>query len=102
MRIRLLTTMVGLVVLALVLVGAGTAVVASTRSASTTERHVVGQTLAMAAAFEDGMSYLTHPRLSQGVRERLRRSMNLDEIGMAVVPRDGSPLFVLSNLPNVV
>ncbi len=102
MRIRLLTTMVGKVVLALVLVGAGTAVVASTRSASTTERHVVGQTLAMAAAFEDGMSYLTHPRLSQGVRERLRHSMNLDEIGMAVVPRDGSPLFVLSNLPNVV
>ena len=56
MRTRLLTTMVGLVVLALVLVGAGTAVVASTRSASTTERHVVGQTLALAAALEDGMT----------------------------------------------
>ncbi len=102
MRTRLLTTMVGLVVLALVLVGAGTTVVASTRSASTTERHVVGQTLALAAALEDGMTVLNRPRLGQGVRERLRQSMDLEQIGLAVVPRDGSPLVVLNELPRVV
>ena len=102
MRTRLLTTMVGLVVLALVLVGAGTAVAAWTRSASTTERHVVGQTLALAAALEDGMTAPNRLRLEQGVRERIRQSMDLEQIGLAVVPRDGSPLVVLNELPRVV
>lgn len=102
MRRRLLSTMVGLVVLALVLVGAGTAVVASTRAASTTERHVADQTRAMAAAFEDAMPYLTRRTFSQARLERLRRSLDLEEIGLVLVPRDGGSLQFLSELPDVL
>ncbi len=94
--------MVGLVVLAIVLVGAGTAVVAWTRAASTTERHVADQTRAMAVAFEDAMPYLTRPAIGPGRLERLQRSLDLEEIGLVLVPRDGGPLHVLSGLPDVV
>lgn len=94
--------MVGLVVLALILVGAGTAVVAGTRAASTTEQHVSDQTRAMAAAFEDATPFLARTALGPGRLDRLRRSLDLEEIGLVLVPRDGGALHVLSDLPAVV
>jgi len=102
MRRRLLLTMVGLVILALMLVGVGTALVAWSRAASTTERHVADQTRAMAAAYENTTPYLSRSTLGPGRLERLRRALDLEEIGLVVVPRNGDPLYLLSPLPGLV
>ena len=66
MRRRILGSMVGLVVLSLVLVGAGTAMVAWTRAASTTERYVADQTRAMAVAFEEAIPFLARTACGPG------------------------------------
>ncbi len=102
MRRRILGSMVGLVVLSLVLVGAGTAMVAWTRAASTTERYVADQTRAMAVAFEEAIPFLARTARGPEHLERLRRSLDLEEIGLVLVPRDGGPIHVLSNLPSTV
>ncbi|MEC9394332.1 MAG: ATP-binding protein [Actinomycetota bacterium] len=98
MRRRLLVTMVGLVVLCLALVGLGTAVVAWVRSADLTERHVEGQVRGMATSFEDSLP-LRRQSFSPHRKERLLAALNLDDFGVAIVPRDGSPIYLVAALP---
>ncbi len=94
--------MVGLVVLCLVLVGVGTAVVAWVRSADATEDHVEGQVRGVAASFEDSLPLLARQGFSPHRKERLLAALNLDDLGVAFVPRDGSPIHVVAALPDEV
>jgi len=99
---RLLVTMVGLVVLSLVLVGLGTAVVAWVQSAAATEDHVEGQVRGMVASFEDSLPLLARQGFSTHRKERLLAALNLDDLGVALVPRDGGPIHVVTALPDEI
>ena len=103
MRRRLLIAFVALVLCSLAIAWFGTRLLARMEANEVARVQISGQATAIAAAFDEAVPALAQQARRPDRLDRIRRSLGLRHIGMALVPMDvGVPVRVLAPVPPAV